>query len=229
MASKKKAVYIVADKECYNMSTAASIVSKNDNDFFACILSATDGLQVIIYGCQSGKFIHQDEFTNINKFIVNFSKVFDSKIKAIILQVFDFTNKEYPNNIHFCEALKAKLDACKIPYYFISDVNMFCTAALTSANVSGENVTIIDSRLGTAMNLEYTENGYTLGGSFPNAEVLVNSNDIKKVLVTTDKNQQRFMQMFKLKNPVLIDTGGYFITHYSCRSTNKRLHRQHVA
>uniref|UniRef100_A0A914QE70 Uncharacterized protein n=1 Tax=Panagrolaimus davidi TaxID=227884 RepID=A0A914QE70_9BILA len=202
-----KTAYIVADKECYNMSAAASIVSKNDSDYFAYIRSFNDRLQVIIYGCQSGKFIHQNEFTNINKFIANVSKIFDSKIKAIILQVFGFTNKEYPNNIHFCEALKAKLDACKIPYYFMSNVNMAFTAALTTANVSGENVTIINSRYGTAMKLEYTENGYILGGSFPNAEALVNSNDIKIVLVTTDKNQQRFMKMFKLKNPVLIDTG----------------------
>uniref|UniRef100_A0A914QAS1 Uncharacterized protein n=1 Tax=Panagrolaimus davidi TaxID=227884 RepID=A0A914QAS1_9BILA len=205
MPPKKKTA--VADKECYNMSAVASIVSKNDNDFFAYIRSFNNELRVIIFGCQSGEFIHKDEFTNINKFIANLSKVFDSKIKAIILQVFRLTNKKYPNNILFCEALKAKLDACKIPYYFISDANMVFTEALTTANVSGENVTIINSHFGDAVKLEYTENGYILGGTFPNAEVLVNSNDIKKVLVTSHKNPQRFMKMLKSKNPILIDMG----------------------
>uniref|UniRef100_A0A914R469 Chromo domain-containing protein n=1 Tax=Panagrolaimus davidi TaxID=227884 RepID=A0A914R469_9BILA len=205
MPPKKKTA--VADKECYNMSAAASIVSKNDNDYFAYIRSVNDRLRVTIYGCQSGKFILQNEFTNINKFIANVSKIFDSKIKAIILQVFNFTNKKYPNNIHFCEALKAKLDACKIPYYFISDANMLFASILTTANVSGENVTVINSHFGIAVKLEYTENGYKIGELFPNAEALVNSNDIKKVLVSTDKNQQRFMKMFKSKNPILIDEG----------------------
>uniref|UniRef100_A0A914P823 Uncharacterized protein n=1 Tax=Panagrolaimus davidi TaxID=227884 RepID=A0A914P823_9BILA len=207
MAKITKDPILVTDKQCHNISTIVSTIAKDDIDFFAHIASS-DKMEVRIFGCQTQDLHFQADFTNIQRFISDIPKTFDSKIKAIILQVFEFTNKEYPNNIHFCEALKAKFDACKIPYYFISDTNMMFLQPMASTITDvkfGEIIIVICSNGGFAFKVVCTKDGFKLLEIISIDDAKKDMKHFQKLFILTGKNHQKLMNIFKSKNPVLID------------------------
>uniref|UniRef100_A0AC34FPK0 Peptidase C1A papain C-terminal domain-containing protein n=1 Tax=Panagrolaimus sp. ES5 TaxID=591445 RepID=A0AC34FPK0_9BILA len=204
--------------KCYNISAVLSPLSKEDAEFLAHIYPVDDQLQVTFYGCQTKKCIYKADFTNAKQFIADIPKIFDSKIKAVILLVFDFKNKNYPNNIKFCETLKAKLDRTKIPYYFLSNFNCMMIRALKTANITvnvGETIMIVFSDGQWARIFEYTQDGYKLVQKISNKDMAKNGDlyleiwagikKSQKVIITTGKYQQRFINILKSRNPVLCD------------------------
>uniref|UniRef100_A0A914PG52 Uncharacterized protein n=1 Tax=Panagrolaimus davidi TaxID=227884 RepID=A0A914PG52_9BILA len=67
----------------------------------------------------------------------------------------------------------------------------------------GQNVAIVwNERI---FKLQYTKNGYKLIEIIFDEKEMPKMMNIQKVLVSADKNQQKFMNIFKTKNPILID------------------------
>uniref|UniRef100_A0A914R8H7 Uncharacterized protein n=1 Tax=Panagrolaimus davidi TaxID=227884 RepID=A0A914R8H7_9BILA len=183
-----------------------SALSKNDSDVFAFISPVGNQLEMLVFGCETEELLYCTDITNVQQFISDIPKAFDPKFKAIILQVLTFTNEKYPNNIQFCEILKKKLDSTKIPYFFLSDLNFILIQSIICGDMKiniGQNVAIVLYE--KAFKLEYTKNGYKLIEIIFDEKEMPKMMNIQKVLVSADKNQRKFMSIFKSNNPIIID------------------------
>uniref|UniRef100_A0A914PAZ0 Uncharacterized protein n=1 Tax=Panagrolaimus davidi TaxID=227884 RepID=A0A914PAZ0_9BILA len=161
---------------------------------------------MLVFGCKTVELLYCNYITNVEQFISDIPKTFDSKFKAIILQVLYYTNEKYPNNIQFCEILKKKLNSTKIPYFFLSDFNLLLIQSIIWGDVKiniGQNVAIVAEE--KAYKFEYTKNGYKLIEIIFDEKEMPKMMNIQKVLVFADEQQQKFMDIFKSKNPILID------------------------
>uniref|UniRef100_A0AC34FWM0 Uncharacterized protein n=1 Tax=Panagrolaimus sp. ES5 TaxID=591445 RepID=A0AC34FWM0_9BILA len=191
----------------YNISSLASRISKNDKDYISYILSTNKHLHVLIVEEQTLKLVYCAEIEDVEAFITDIPKIFNTKVKAIIFRVFGFKHEKYPNNIKFCEDLKNKIDACKIPYYFLSNTDFIFTQSIVASNIStnfDENILIVFSDVDTAMKLQYTKHGYKFIEKIFDENSMTKVRNLQKVIVLSGKNQQKFMNLFKSRNPILV-------------------------
>uniref|UniRef100_A0A914QJG5 Uncharacterized protein n=1 Tax=Panagrolaimus davidi TaxID=227884 RepID=A0A914QJG5_9BILA len=158
----KKVVGEKSIESCYNIT---SIIPKNcaEKEYIALISACQSYLKIGIYGFQSKEAYVHVVVSDIQGFIDGIAKIFDSKIKAVILEVYGFSSEKFPNNIQFCKALKAKFGS--IPYSFISDYNFLLTKILVAVNISvklGEFILVllIAENYFEIVVLEYTKNGH---------------------------------------------------------------------
>uniref|UniRef100_A0AC35G0C0 Uncharacterized protein n=1 Tax=Panagrolaimus sp. PS1159 TaxID=55785 RepID=A0AC35G0C0_9BILA len=135
-------------ENCYNITTNL-IPNCIEKEYIALISPYKDHLiQVGIFGYRSKEAYFHIVINDAEDFIDGIPKIMDSKIKAVILRVYEFKSEKFSNNVQFCKSLKAKFDAIttKIPYCFISDFNFLITKMLIAANISvnfGEFVLVL--------------------------------------------------------------------------------------
>uniref|UniRef100_A0AC34FNU5 Uncharacterized protein n=1 Tax=Panagrolaimus sp. ES5 TaxID=591445 RepID=A0AC34FNU5_9BILA len=137
-------------------------------DCFGYVLGTGETLAYFIISCKSNKALSVQQFMPIENFVENIDVVFDQKFKAIILNVFDITAETgFPNNVEFCEAIRAKLNQLKILHYFISDHHFTIATSLIVGNITAklqESVFIImasDAHY-SIFELCFTKDGYKL-------------------------------------------------------------------
>uniref|UniRef100_A0AC35GFF0 Uncharacterized protein n=1 Tax=Panagrolaimus sp. PS1159 TaxID=55785 RepID=A0AC35GFF0_9BILA len=154
-------------ENCYNITSL--IPNSIEKEFIALVSPYEDQLiQVSIFGYQSKEAYFHIVINDAEAFIDEIPKIMDSKIKAVILRVYQFQSEKFPNNVQFCKSLKAKFDATKIPYCFISDFNFTTTRMLIAANISVNfgvfvMVLLTADKFVTMVELKYTKTGYELG------------------------------------------------------------------
>lgn len=123
--------------------------SKRNESYYAFINGTTDGVYLTVVDCNTEAIVPLHSFftsaRNLKQFVTNFTTTFKEHYKAIILNVFDLRNLDYPNNIELCNILKNHLLDLKVPFYFISTEVYISTSLLVAANLTvqiGEEVII---------------------------------------------------------------------------------------
>uniref|UniRef100_A0AC34FR55 Uncharacterized protein n=1 Tax=Panagrolaimus sp. ES5 TaxID=591445 RepID=A0AC34FR55_9BILA len=76
------------------------------------------------------------KFKSTHDFVQNLSKTFNKTFKAVILNIFEFKNKQYSDNYKFCKIFKDYFDSVGIPYRFISSHQWMISSLLIAADIT---------------------------------------------------------------------------------------------
>uniref|UniRef100_A0A914QKQ6 Uncharacterized protein n=1 Tax=Panagrolaimus davidi TaxID=227884 RepID=A0A914QKQ6_9BILA len=127
---------------------------------------------VIVQSCDADDnlYIYSGEpksikYNDTNKFIKDIPMLFKN-VKGVLLNIFRYNPKnEFKSNLHFCEAIKAKMDEHNIRHYFDSVKNFTHSLLFSNSKISiktRNKVLVVVGVIETVQLLEYeyTENGY---------------------------------------------------------------------
>lgn len=115
---------------------------KTEENYFAYIDTFGPSLTVTVVDgkteeiVQNLSFFVPLKFKSTHDFVQNLSKTFNKTFKAVILNIFEFKNKQYSDNYKFCKIFKDYFDSVGIPYRFISSHQWMISSLLIAADIT---------------------------------------------------------------------------------------------
>uniref|UniRef100_A0A914Z570 Uncharacterized protein n=1 Tax=Panagrolaimus superbus TaxID=310955 RepID=A0A914Z570_9BILA len=111
-------------------------------EFMALVNGKGEKVEIIVVSCKSKTINRQLSFTinNSKTFVEKIGFLFKDFFKAVILNLYDLDPRGYyPNNLEFCEAVREKFKAVKVPHFFLSAPLVILSTSLITAKIYAKN------------------------------------------------------------------------------------------